>query len=102
MLRRMYKPGDFVVYRKRKHTTHPGVRARSIEASPRGDYYTYFVDKFWIVGEVLANGRLSLRTRRGKTHTVSQKDANLRRPNLWDRIRYRSRFAELQRHLPGI
>jgi len=57
MLRAKLKPGDVVVYRKHKHTTHPGPRARQVDPSSKGDYYTYVVDKFWVVGQVLGNGR---------------------------------------------
>ncbi len=92
-----FKPGDVVVYRKQKHTTHPGPRAQQVHATKKGDYYTYVVEKFWVVGQVLASGRLLLQTRRGKTHLVENSDPNLRRANLWDRIRYPSRIAELER-----
>ena len=91
-----FQSGDCVVYCKMKHTTHPGRRAREVRASAKGDHYTYFVDKFWIVRQVLDNGRLLLETRRGKTHVLNQSDPNLRRATLWDRIRHRERISQLQ------
>ena len=91
-----FKPGDCVVYRKMKHTTHPGRRAQFVHASSKGDCYSYFVEKFWIVRQVLANNTLLLQTRRGKTHVINERDPNLRRATLWDRIRYRERFTQLQ------
>ena len=97
MFRSTLKPGDVVVYRKQKHTTHPGRRARQVDATSRGEYYTYVVDKFWVVDQVRDNGRLLLQTRRGKTHIVSHSDPNLRRATFWDRIRYKNRFSQLQR-----
>jgi len=45
---------------------------------------------------VEAEGRLLLRTRRGKTHVVEPNDPNLRHATFWDRVRYRKRFAELR------
>lgn len=96
MLRRSFKEGDCVVYGKLKHTAHPGRRARNVHASERGDNYTYIVDKFWVVVEVLDDDKLLLETRRGKTHVVAQSDPNLRPATFWDRIRYRDRFAQLQ------
>lgn len=93
---RSFQPGDWVVFRRIKHTTHPGPRARDIHATEHGDNYSYIVDKFWIVDEVLADGRLILRTRRGKTHTVRADDPNLRSATLWERLRYRARFVELK------
>ncbi len=96
MWQRRYKPGDSVVYRKSKFTTHPGPRAQGVRASTKGDYYAYFVDKFWVVRKVLADGVLLVETRRGKTHLIDQCDPNLRRPSLMQRFLYRDRFAELR------
>jgi hypothetical protein len=96
MWRRTFKPGDLVVFRRRKDTTHPGRRAQDVQATPHGDLYSYFVEKAWIVESVLADGQLLLKTRRGKTHVVDPGDPNLRHANLWDRLRYRLRFAELR------
>jgi len=95
MARRQFSPGDWVVFRRLKHTTHPGHRAQFVHASPNGDEYNYVVDKFWVVAAVEPDGRLLLQTRRGKTHVVDADDPNLRHASLWDRIRYRARFAQL-------
>jgi hypothetical protein len=97
MFQRLFRKGDWVVYRRRKVTTHPGPRAQLVDASPHGDDYNYFVDKFWIVADVLADHNLLLKTRRGKTHTVDEHDSNLRHASLWERIRYRARFIDLQK-----
>jgi len=91
-----FKPGDLVVFRRRKDTTHPGRRAQDVQASAHGELYNYFVEKAWIVDRVQADGTLLLRTRRGKTHVVDPSDPNLRHASLWDRLRYRTRFAELR------
>jgi len=96
MWRRPFKPGDLVVFRRHKATTHPGSRAQEVEAAAHGDLYNYFVEKSWIVERVQADGTLLLRTRRGKTHVVDPSDPNLRHASLWDRLRYRKRFAELR------
>ena len=94
--RRQFKRGDWVVFRRLKHTTRPGRRAREVHATENGDYYDYFIDKFWIVVQVLEDGRLMLKTRRGKTHAVDANDSNLRHASLWDRFRHRARFAQLE------
>jgi hypothetical protein len=96
MWRRPFKPGDLVVFRRQKHTSHPGRRAQEVEATAHGECYSYFIDKSWIVVAVLADGRLRLQTRRGKVHVVSADDPNLRHATLWDRVRYRARFAQLR------
>jgi len=96
MWRRPFRPGDFVVFRRTKHTTHPGRRAQDVEATLHGDYYDYFIEKIWIVVDVESDGTLLVKTPRGKTHVVRQDDPNLRHPTLWDRLRYRARFAQLQ------
>ncbi len=92
--------GDWVIYRKTKHSPVPGPRAENVLPAEHGDDYCYTVDKFWIVTGVLPGGRLVLKTRRGKTHTVSQADPNLRKANWWERRRYRSRFELLKSETP--
>ena len=68
----MFSCGDHVVYRMKKFTVRPGPRAKQIQPAEHGDFYDYIVDKFWIVEEVLNDGRLILRTRRGKKHIVDE------------------------------
>jgi hypothetical protein len=94
--RRSFSKGDWVVYCKTKFTPHPGRRAREIRAAANGDNYCYSVDKFWVVADVLPDGKLLLQTRRGKKHVVGANDVKLRRATLWDRLRYRAHFKRLQ------
>src|SRR5688572_18369482 len=86
--------GDWVLYRKQKHSVSPGPRAREVSPAPTGESYSYVVEKFWIVQEVLGDGRLRLRTRRGKQHLVAASDPNLRRARWWHRWLYKDRFRE--------
>ncbi len=86
--------GDRVIYRREKHSTHPGPRARNIDPAPLGELYSYEVDKFWTVQRV-ENGNLVLVTRRGKTHSVKADDPRLRRANLWERLVHGSRFPQI-------
>ncbi len=92
MSTRKFKPGDWVIYRKTKHSEHPGPRAENISPAPHGEGYSYTVDKFWIVREVRQDGSLLVLTRRGKQHVVKADDPCLRRANLLQRLIYRSRF----------
>ncbi|MGF1579052.1 MAG: hypothetical protein ACFCD0_06780 [Gemmataceae bacterium] len=87
-----YRTGDFVIYRKLKHSVHPCERARNIEPAPRGDYYTYEVDKFWTVMDFTEDGKLVVLTRRGKSHIISPDDPNIRRAAWWERFLYANRF----------
>jgi hypothetical protein len=100
--RRSFAKGDWVVFRKRKSTTHPGPRAQDIRAAAHGDTYYYSVEKFWIVADVLADGKLLLQTRRGKQHVIDANDPQLRRATLWDRIRYRAHFLQIQVPLTSV
>ena len=88
--------GDWVIYRKLKHSASPGPRAHNISPSPHGELYNYFVDKFWIVESVLPDGRLQLRTRTGKTHVINASDPRLRRARWWERWFYNNRFKEIE------
>ncbi len=81
-----YRVNDRVVYTRDKYTTCPGPRAKNITATPNGESYSYQVDKFWVVKQVLADGRLLLVTRRGKEHVVRQDDPRLRKASLIERF----------------
>ena len=87
-----FKPGDFVVYRKQKHSVHPGPHARGISPAANGDNYSYYVDKFWTVVSVQPDRTLVICTRRGKQHTVVADDPALRRASWWERLLFRHRF----------
>jgi hypothetical protein len=89
------KPGDCVVYRKQKVTAHPGRHARNIFPAPNGDYYTYFVKKFYRVLAVLAGHRIVVLTKRGRQHTLEAEDPALRRAHWWERLLLRHRFPPL-------
>lgn len=92
MAEQAFQTGDWVIYRKTKHSRHPGPRATNVVAASHGDEYSYTVDKFWIVANVNSDGTLLLRTRSGKQHTISSTDPSVRKANLWERWRYKDRF----------
>ena len=91
-------PGQRVVYRKSKRSTTPGPRAASITANPKGEQYSYVVDKFWVVRRVLESGQLELQTPGGKCHEVPRNDPNLRPASLIERLLWRGRFARAEEH----
>ncbi|MGC1274630.1 MAG: hypothetical protein WBC44_13070 [Planctomycetaceae bacterium] len=90
------KAGDRMVYRKTKFGTSPGPRATAVAPARHGEGYSYIVDKFWIVTDVLDDNRLRMRTRRGKEHVVRADDPNLRPARWWERWLYRERFREAE------
>jgi len=87
--------GDRIVYLKQKVSTHPGPRARDIHPSEHGDTYSYLVNKFWVVEDVLRDGRIVVRTRTRKQHYLKPDDPNLRKASLIEQLRFRARFPEL-------
>lgn len=87
-----FQVGDLAVYCAIKHSCKPGVRAKNVSPAPRGETYTYRVDKYWVVDEVQNDGTVVLRTRRGKTRAISVSDPNLRRASLWEKFVIRHRF----------
>ena len=95
-MRNEWSPGDWVVYRKSKRSTSPGPRADHVVPSPKGESYTYVVDKFWVVESVLPEGRLLLRTAKGKSHVIPTSDPSLRKPTFLQRLLWRSRFHEAE------
>ena len=100
-MKKTYRPGDLVVYRKTKHSTHPGPRAENVHPAPNGDSYSYTIDKFWMVDDVLEDGTIVATTRRGKKNFLQADDPMLKRASLIERILYRSRFAQLQQAAPA-
>ena len=95
VLSHRFRVGDRVVYRVTKNTAHPTPRARWISPSARGEFYSYAVDKHWVVRETRPDGTLVLETRRGKIHVISASDPVLRPASLWERWRLRDRFPRL-------
>jgi len=91
-----WKRGDWAVYRKSKQGANPGRRAAQVIASSKGETYRYVVDKFWVVDDVLSDGRLRLVTARGKVHTIDVDDPNLRRPGIFQRLLWRDRFVQVE------
>ena len=91
-----WNPGDWAIYRKQKRSVSPGPRAEEVHAAAAGETYTYVVEKYWIVDEVLRNGEVRLRTRRGKQHVVQADDPRLRRARWWERILLASRFRAVE------
>ena len=95
-LAEQYQPGDWVIYKKSKYSAHPGPRAQNVAPAQRGEKYAYTVAKFWVVGDVLDDGRLLLLTRRGKEHVMDCNDPALHLAKWWERLLYRNRFAAVQ------
>lgn len=89
------KPGNVVVYRKAKFGNRPGPRAKRVQPTPGGDDYTYYVDKYWVVAATQPDGKLLLKTRTGKSHTVDPNDPMLRRATWWERWWRRSQMPTL-------
>ncbi len=91
---RSYGVGDKVVFAKEKASLSPGPRAKEINPAPKGDEYSYIVDKFWRVKAIQDDGQLVLITRRGKEHLVPPDHPNLRAPSLWEILFYYGRFPK--------
>jgi hypothetical protein len=91
-----FKPGDWVIYRLQKTSSSPGRRAKKIMPAEHGDTYSYLVEKYWIVQEILPDAQLRLRTRRGKERVVPANDPRLRRARWWERVVYASRFRAVE------
>lgn len=91
-MERKWSRGDWVVYRKSKRSRSPGPRAAHVNASSKGETYTYTVDKFWVVDQLLPEGQLLLRTSTGKTNVLAADDFNLRHASVLQRFLWRAKF----------
>ncbi|MEI9894216.1 MAG: hypothetical protein WDN28_10115 [Chthoniobacter sp.] len=87
--------GDPIVYRKQKVSTHPTPRAYEVHPAGQGDTYSYFVDKFWTVENVLNDGRILVTTRTRKQHCLRADDPNLRKAGLAARLLHGKRFPRV-------
>jgi hypothetical protein len=83
-----YRPNDLVVYFKRKHSAHPGRRARDVRPCAHGDSYDYVVAKYWVV-VACSERALVVRTPGGKLHQIDPRDPALERAGPWQRLRLR-------------
>ena len=97
LARQQITVGDVIVYRKQKASTHPGIRAYDIHAAEQGDFYTYLVDKYWVVAGILRDGRIEAVTRTHKHHHLAPDDPNLRKAGLVERLRYAQRFPQSEK-----
>lgn len=90
-----FRVGDPVIYVVSKTSPHPAPRAKRVFPAPAGETYSYQIEKFWTVAEVMSDGHLILVTRRGKQHCVDIDDPRLRSASWWERWIYRQRFPGL-------
>ena len=86
-----FKVGDFVVYHKRKTSTHPSLRAKAVYPARHGETYSYVIDKFWKVINVFDDA-IEIETRRGKRLVLDQSDPLLRKASLFERVLFKDRF----------
>ena len=87
--------GDKIVYTKTKISPFPGAKAYNVTAADKGENYTYLVDKYWVVEDVFADGRVMARTRRGKRNYVWLDDPNLRKAGVIESLIHRDWFPDL-------
>jgi len=92
---RRFSAGDHVVYRKQKHSAHPGSRAQEIQPAQHGETYSYMVDKYWTVARAIDDETIEVLTRRGKVHRLSVNDPLLRKASLLEKVFKRRRFPDL-------
>ncbi len=91
-----YHVGDRVVYRKAKFSPHPGPRAKRVYPSPRGELYSYEVEKFWTVCGIEEDGTVLARTPGGKIHRLNQNDPRLRKADPLVKLLKGDRFPALK------
>lgn len=89
-----FSKNDWVVYTRMKHSLSPGPRAKNISPSLHGEMYSYEVDKYWIVKEVLEKDIL-IETRCGKQKVISLSDERLRKPTVFESIFLRKKFPKV-------
>lgn len=84
--------GDFVIVKKYKASTHPSPRAKDVNPASSGETYSYRIDKFWKVVQVLDDDTIEIETRRGKRHQFDPRSLSFRKATLLDRWLHGARF----------
>jgi hypothetical protein len=92
LLRGRLQPGAPIVYRVVESSTHPTAEARQIRPAERGELYYYLITKYWRVEEVLQDGWIVALTPLMEHIRLRRDDPNLRKANLFERLRHGARF----------
>jgi len=87
-----FQPGDWIICRQQKRSTRPGPRAEDVRPALHGEDYLYHVKEYWTVLAVRPDGRLIVRTARGRQRVLSADQPTLRRARWWERFLWRDRF----------
>ena len=95
-MERHFKPGQAVIYKKPKRSTHPGMHAKEVYPAPHGEDYCYYVEKYWTVVAVPSRGTVVVCTRRGKVHALDAHDPALRKAAWWEWLLLRRRFPPVR------
>jgi len=77
-----------------KFSSSPGQRAINVRPSTGGENYSYEVEKYWEVSDIIDQDHIELMTRTGKRHVVSTDDKRLRLASWLDRIFSGDRFPK--------
>ena len=86
------KVGDFIIVQKWKASTHPSLRAKETFPSRNGEMYSYRIDKFWKVVQIVDDKTIEVETRRGKRYRLEKNGFKGRKAGFFDRLFYRDRF----------
>lgn len=84
-----YQPGDHVIYKMPKRSSHPSPRAEQLHASPHGEQYAYVISKGWTVVEVRDDNRIDVVTPGGKHRVLDIDDPLLHKAGLRDELKLR-------------
>lgn len=95
IFRGKFHTGAPIVYRVVETSTCPGPEARDIHPAERGELYYYLTHKYWRVEQVRQDGWIVALTPLMEHHYLRRDDPNLRKANLFERLRYAARFPYL-------
>ncbi|MEE9233773.1 MAG: hypothetical protein V3U07_09955 [Nitrospirales bacterium] len=86
------KVGDFIIFRKWKSSTSPSPQAKNTYPSQSGEMYSYGIDKYWTVVEVVDDQTIEIETRRGKRHRIEKNPSIMRKAGFLDKLLHKDRF----------
>jgi hypothetical protein len=72
-----YSVNDWILYREQESSDHPEPGAHDISPAPRGDAYSYLVDRLWRVTRVNRDGSLEATGSNGRVHRLPPHDRHI-------------------------
>jgi hypothetical protein len=84
---------DWILYHDQESSDHPEPGARDISPAPRGDAYSYLIDRLWRVKRVNPDGSIEATGPKGHVHHLDAHDPHIEKAGWLRRRRLRRKLG---------